>query len=66
MSTAEKLGADALEDELPPDAAGDDEDGLLVDGLLLLDDELCAWATPDSANSAAAVAAVNSFRFNIG
>ena len=42
------------EDELPPDAAGDDED-----------EELCATATLDSANSAAAVAALRTLRFNM-
>jgi hypothetical protein len=48
--------------ELEPDAAGDDEDL----SLLVLLDELCATATLDNANSAAAVAALKSFRFNIG
>jgi hypothetical protein len=43
------------EDEEPlPDAAGDDED-----------EELCATATLDSANSAAAVAALRTLRFNM-
>jgi hypothetical protein len=40
------------EDELPPDAAGEDED-----------EELCATATLDSANSAAAVAALRTLSF---
>ena len=42
------------DDELLPDAAGADED-----------DELCATATLDSANSAAAVAALRTLSFNI-
>jgi hypothetical protein len=48
--------------ELPPAAAGDDEDLSL---LVVLDEELCASATLDSANSAAAVAALNTLRLNI-
>ena len=74
-STDEKLGADVLEalpdipplddeDEvsaLPPDAAGDDVDL----SLLVLDEELCATATLDSANSAAAVAALNTFSLSM-
>ena len=40
-------------DELLPDAAGEDED------------ELCATATLDSANSAAAVAALKTLSFNM-
>ena len=48
--------------ELPPAAAGEDEDLSL---LVLLDEELCASATLDSANSAAAVAALSTLRFNI-
>ena len=48
-----------------PEAAGEDE----VEGEELLvplpDDELCAAATPDSANSAAAVATLTNFRFNM-
>ena len=47
--------------ELLPDAAGGDEDL----SLLVLDEELCAMATLDSANSAAAVAALNTLRLNI-
>jgi hypothetical protein len=42
------------EDELPPDAAGEDDD-----------EELCATATLDSANSAAAVAALRTLSFNM-
>ena len=44
--------------ELLPDADGVDEDLSLE-----LDEELCAMATPESANSAAAVAALKSFNF---
>jgi len=73
VSTAEKFGVEALlallpdmpplddDESLPPAAAGDDEDL----SLLVLDEELCARATPDSANSAAAVAALRIFRFNM-
>jgi hypothetical protein len=32
----------------------------------VLDDELCASVTPESANNAAAVAALRTFSFNIG
>ena len=46
--------------ELLPDADGEDEDLSLE-----LDELLCAMATPESANSAAAVAAVNTLIFNI-
>jgi hypothetical protein len=46
--------------ELLPDADGEDEDLSLE-----LDELLCAMATPESANSAAAVAAVKSLIFNI-
>jgi hypothetical protein len=46
------------------EAAGEDEERSLL--VLLPDDELCAVATPDSANSAAAVAMLTNFRFNIG
>lgn len=53
-------GAEPL--ELPPAAAGEDEDLSL---LVLLDEELCASATLDSANSAAAVAALSTLRLNI-
>lgn len=42
------------DDELLPDAAGEDED-----------EELCATATLDSANSAAAVAALRTLSFNM-
>ena len=50
--------------ELPPVADGvDDDDPLLP--LLLPDEELWATATLDIASSAAAVAALNSFMFNI-
>jgi len=57
--------APPLEDDVPeePDDAGDDEE---LSPLVLLDEELCATATPDKANSAAAVAALRSFRFSIG
>jgi hypothetical protein len=47
--------------ELLPDAAGDDEDL----SLLVLLDELCAKATLDSANNAAAVAALITLSLNI-
>lgn len=67
------LGEEVLDDpllgeldeplELPPAAEGEEEDLSL---LVLPDDELCAAATPDSANSAAAVATLTNFRFNIG
>jgi hypothetical protein len=50
--------------EMPPDADGVDED--VPPPLLLPDDELWAAATPDSANSAAAVATLTNLRFNIG
>lgn len=53
-------GAEPL--ELPPAADGDDVDLSL---LVLLDEELCASATLDSANSAAAVAALSTLRLNI-
>ena len=42
------------DEELLPDAAGEDED-----------EELCATATLDSANSAAAVAALRTLSFNM-
>jgi hypothetical protein len=68
VSTDEKVGADMLELaplddisdeplELEPDAEGDDLP-------LLLEDELCAIATPDRARSAAAVALVTSFNID--
>jgi hypothetical protein len=48
-----------------PEAAGaDDDDDLSAP--LLLDEELCDRATPDSANNAAAVAALRTLSFNIG
>ena len=46
--------------ELLPEADGEDEDLSLE-----LDELLCAMATPESANSAAAVAAVKTFIFNM-
>jgi hypothetical protein len=53
-------------DELLPDAAGeDDEEPLLPDAEGVDDDELCATATLDSANSAAAVAALRTLSFSI-
>lgn len=64
VSTDEKLGAE-LELDDAPDAAGDEEEDE-DEGLLELPDELCASATLDRANSAAAVAALTTFRFNIG
>jgi hypothetical protein len=51
-----------LGEEVLPEAAGEDDDG----DEELPDDELCAAATPDSANSAAAVATPTNLRFNIG
>ena len=51
-------------DELEPDAAGADDE-LLPDAEGVDDDELCATATLDNANSAAAVAALRTLRFNI-
>ena len=50
----EAAGADDEEPDELPDAAGEDED-----------EELCATATLDSANSAAAVAALSTFSFNM-
>lgn len=51
-------------DELLPDAAGEDEDELLPDAAGEdEDEELCATATLDSANSAAAVAALRTLSF---
>jgi hypothetical protein len=77
LSTAEKFGVEALEPELAlpdrpplepdapelllPDADGVDEGEEEDLSLLVLDEELCATATLDSANRAAAVAAVNTF-----
>ena len=51
-------------DELEPDAAGADDE-LLPDADGEDDDELCATATLDSANSAAAVAALRTLSFSI-
>jgi hypothetical protein len=51
-------------DELLPDAAGDDDE-LLPDAAGEDEDELCATATLDSANSAAAVAALSTLSFNM-
>ena len=62
----EAAGADDEPELLLPDAAGadEDEDGE-ADLSLLEDDELCATATLDSANSAAAVAALRTLSFNM-
>lgn len=49
---------------LEPEAAGDDDDVSAPPEVL--DEELCASATPDSANNAAAVAALRTLSFNIG
>lgn len=65
-------GDEELEDDgvlelepLEPEAAGaDDDDDLSAP--VLLDEELCDKATPDSANNAAAVAALRTLSFNIG
>ena len=67
LPPAEELPDDPLDMpdeplELLPDAAGEDEDLSLPELL----EELCPTATPDSANSAAAVATLTNFRFNIG
>lgn len=51
---------------LEPEAAGADDDDDLSAPLVLLDEELCASVTPDSANNAAAVAALRTLSFNIG
>lgn len=62
----ELLPEAAGEDDEEPDAAGeDDEEPLLPDADGVDDDELCATATLDSANSAAAVAALRTLRFSI-
>jgi hypothetical protein len=68
----EAAGDEELEDDgvlelepLEPEAAGEDDDDDLS-APLVLDEELCASVTPDSANSAAAVAALRTFSFNIG
>ena len=59
--------AAGLELELePPDAALPPEDDVGLSLLVLLDEELCASATLESANSAAAVAALRTLSFNIG
>ena len=50
---------------LLPDADGVDVDGDEDLSLLVLDEELCATATLDSANSAAAVAALNTFSLSM-
>jgi hypothetical protein len=50
---------------LEPEAAGDDDEDD-VSAPLVLEEELCASVTPDSANNAAAVAALRTFSFNIG
>jgi hypothetical protein len=50
-------------DELLPDAAGEDEDELPDAAGEDEDEELCATATLDSANSAAAVAALRTLSF---
>lgn len=47
---------------LEPDAAGADD----LSAPLVLEEELCASVAPDSANNAAAVAALRTFSFNIG
>ena len=62
----EPLALPEVPELLLPDAAGedDDEDGD-ADLSLLEDEELCATATLDSANSAAAVAALRTLSFNI-
>jgi hypothetical protein len=61
----EAAGEDDEPDELLPDAAGEDDelppDAAGEDG----DDELCATATLDSANNAAAVAALRTLSFNM-
>ena len=48
---------------MEPEAAGEDDD---LSAPELLDEELCASVAPDSANNAAAVAALRTFSFNIG
>jgi len=52
-------------DELLPDAAGEDDEEPLPEADGEDDEELCATATLDSANSAAAVAALRTFSFSI-
>jgi hypothetical protein len=52
-------------DELLPDAAGEDDEEPLPDADGVDDEELCATATLDSANSAAAVAALRTLSFNM-
>lgn len=72
VSTDEKLGVDVLAlAALPPEAL-DDALGRLDEPLEALpeaagedEEELCAAATLDSANSAAAVATLTNFRFNM-
>ena len=71
VSTDAKLGVAVLAlAALPPEAL-DDALGRLDEPVEELpeaagEDELCAAATPDSANSAAAVAMLTNFRLNIG
>ena len=60
------LEAAGADDELLPDAAGADGELLPDAAGADEDDELCATATLDSANSAAAVAALRTLSFNIG
>ena len=50
---------------LLPEAAGADDEELLPDAEGVDEEELCATATLDSANSAAAVAALRTLSFNI-
>jgi len=52
-------------DELLPDAAGEDDEEPLPEADGEDDEELCATATLDSANSAAAVAALRTLSFSI-
>jgi hypothetical protein len=51
---------------LLPDADGVDEGEDEDLSLLVLEEELCATAAPESANSAAAVAAVRTFNLSMG
>ena len=72
LSTSEKLGCDRLDElELPPEADGDEDDGLLVDESLellplddglLLDEDDCATASVDSANMTAAAVMLTVWR----
>ena len=52
-------------DELLPDAAGEDDEPLPDADGEDEDEELCATATLDSANNAAAVAALRTLSFNM-